>query len=181
MGKGIVSASRSMTQKDLKKHVLKASRNKTPRMSPDEKRIARQMHFDQGVPRSKIAVLLQRDLSCICRLLEQKSAPAPIGRPKALSSTKFDGLVALLEKMIDEADANYEVTLAMFMKRSKVKACARVVADALHERGYYFRDLREKPILTPEDVKERYAWAKKYKAKTQAWWRKSIQVHLDNH
>lgn len=56
-----------------------------------------------------------------------------------------------------------------------------VVADALHERGYYFRDLREKPILTPEDVKERYAWAKKYKAKTQAWWRKSIQVHLDNH
>ena len=47
----------------------------------------------------------------------------------------------------------------MLMKRSKVKVSYRVVADALHERGLWFRSLRAKPILTPQDVKDRYAFA----------------------
>ena len=43
-------------------------------MTPEEKRIAREMHFDRGMKPNKVAIALGRDLSCICRLLKQKKA-----------------------------------------------------------------------------------------------------------
>ena len=125
--------------------------NAVPRMSAEEKRLAREMHFDQGMSRTEVAEALNRNLGTICRQLAMHKAPKPIGRPKALTETKVDSLVTSLEKMVDEAGSRYEVTLPMLMKRSKVKASYRVVADALHERGFWFRSLRAKPILTPQD------------------------------
>jgi hypothetical protein len=64
---------------------------------------------------------------------------------------KADKLVEVLEAMIDKAKAEHEVTLPMVMRRCRVKVCERVVADALHKRGYWFRKLRNKMILTPQD------------------------------
>ena len=95
----------------VKKSGLK--QKKPPRMAQDEKRLAREMHFDRGIPRTDVAKALGRDLSCVCRLLAQTKAPAPIGRPKALTTEQIDKLAALLEDMVDEADALYEVSLAM--------------------------------------------------------------------
>jgi hypothetical protein len=83
--------------------------------------------------------------------------------------------------MVTQADAEREVTLAMVMKRCRVKVCEKVVAQALHKRGYWFRKLRSKMILTPHDVAARYAWSKKYKGNSKMWWRKSVHIHLDNH
>ena len=154
---------------------------KPPRMSAEEKRIARDMHFEQGMSPTQVANALSRALSSIVRLFAQTKLPKPIGRPRALSDKKIDGIVKTLEEMVDKADATYEVSMAMLMRRCKVKASARVVANALHERGYWFRDLRHKPILTPADVKERYSWAAKYKTKPASWWVKAVHVHLDNH
>lgn len=74
-----------------------------------------------------------------------------------------------------------KVSLAMLMTRSRTKFSARTVANRLHERGYRFRDLRQKPILTPDDVKERYRFAKKYKDHLASWWLSAVQVHVDNH
>ena len=151
-----------------------------PRMSADEKRLVRQMHFEQGLSRADVARALNRNLSSICRLLAQKKTPAPIGRPVGLSEKQIDKLCVTIEKMVDAADANFEVSLAMVMRRSRVKVCDRVVANALHDRGYWFRDLRHKPILTPADVKARYKFSKKYKDKLARWWLQSIHIHLDN-
>ena len=100
---------------------------------------------------------------------------------KRLDKEQIDKLVALLEKIVDDAEACHEVTLAMLMKRSRTKACDRVVANALRERGRWFRDLRRKPILTPDDVKERQAFAEKYKDKSANWWRQAEHIHCDNH
>ena len=152
-----------------------------PRMSADEKRLVREMHFDRDMPPARIAEVTGRCLSSITRLLAQTRSPNPIGRPKALSDTQVDALVRKLEGMVNEAAALYEVTLPMLMRRARVKVSARVVANALHERGYWFRDLRCKPILTPDDVKERFAWAKKYHRKSADWWLRTVHVHLDNH
>ena len=104
---------------------------------------------------------MNRSLSTICRLLAQKRAPKPTGRPRALTAAKIDGIVALLERMVKEADASREVTMDMLMRRGRFKVSRRVVADALHERGYRVRDLRQKPILTPDDIADRFKWAKK--------------------
>ena len=61
------------------------------------------------------------------------------------------------------------------------QVCDRVIADAIHARGYWFRDLRHKPILLPQDVKERLAFAKKYRSKPKSFWLNNIHLHLDNH
>ena len=83
--------------------------------------------------------------------------------------------------MVEEADGAYEVTLGVLMRRRRPKFCERVVADALHARGYWFRKLRNKMILTPTDVQLRYDFAKAYRHKPKAWWLKHIHLHVDNH
>ena len=55
-----------------------------PRMSEDEKRLAREMHFGRGHTPQSIAVALGRHNATITRLLAQQRAPKPIGRPRSL-------------------------------------------------------------------------------------------------
>jgi transposase len=159
----------------------KPSADKAPRMTTDEKRLAREMHFDRGMTQTEVSSALGRHLSCINRLLAQKKAPKAMARPRALTKDQVDKIEKVLNNLIDEAEGTYEVTMDMIMKRSRTKASARTVARRLHERGYWFRDLRCKPILTPEDVKERYAFAGEYKGKPASWWLKHIHIHADNH
>ena len=68
----------------------------------------------------------------------------------------------------------------MAHKRFRKKVSIRTVANALHGRGYYFRELREKPILTPDDVKERYDFAKRFRHKSAAWWLRHAHLHWGN-
>ena len=150
-------------------------------MSMAEKSIVRQMHFEQGMSRTDIASALGRSLSSVSRLLAQKKAPRPIGRPHVLTEAKVDRMCTMLEHMVDEADGKYEVTIHMVLRRARLKVTARTALDHLHSRGYRFRGMRSKPILSPEDIKERYAWAKKYRAKSAAWWLRTVHIHLDNH
>jgi hypothetical protein len=155
-------------------------KKKPPRMSPDEKRLVREMHFDRHMRPTDIATSVGRSLSSICRLLAQKKAPNPTGGRAALSEAQVDRAVKVLNDMIDKADGCEEVTLAMLKKRCRLTCCARVLFNALHKRGYWFRTLRKKMILTPDDVKSRFKWAKYYKKYSRQWWLKKVQVHLDN-
>ena len=124
-------------------------------MSTAEKSLARRLHFDQGKTRTDIATLLQRSLSSVSRLLAQKKAPRSIGRPATLSAATIERAAALLEKMVDEADGLREVTMAMLLRRGRFKVCEKTLATAMRARGYRFRGMRQKPILTPEDIADR--------------------------
>ena len=136
------------------------------RMTVDEKNLVRRLHFEQGKTRTEIAKLLKRTLSSVSRLLAQKKAPRSVGRPAALSEAKIDTAVTLLEKMVDEADGDYEVTLAMLRRRGRFKVGERTLANAIRARGFSFKGMRQKPILTQADIAERYAFAKKHRTKT---------------
>ena len=153
---------------------------KTPRMAPSEQALVRRLHFEQGKSRSDIARLLQRSLSSISRPLAQKKAPRRTGRPNKLTDANIDRIVATLEKMVDSAEGNGEVTLRMLMRRCRVKVSERTVSSALHRRGYRFRNMRQKPILTPTDIEERYRWSRRYQGKSAAWWQRAVHIHLDN-
>ena len=108
------------------------------------------------------------------------AARNPHPPPRSLSAADVDRLVALTESMVEAADGDEEVTLPMVHRRFRKKVAMRVVANALHSRGYFFRKMREKPILTPDDVNERFKFAKKYRKMTPAWWLKQIHLHWDN-
>ena len=144
-----------MPTKSVKKAILKHPKKKILRMKADEKRIIREMHFDRKMKPNKIAECVGRHLSSVCWLLQQRRAPKPIGPPRKLTEEKLDKLAELVETMVDDADGEQEVTLAMIMRRSRLKLCERVVRDGLGKRGYKFRHLRSKPILTPDDIQAR--------------------------
>ena len=92
---------------------------KPPRMTPDEKRLARELHFGRCIPPAEIARTLGRVLSCVVRLLKQKKFPNCIGRPAALSELQIDRVVRKLESMVDEADGCNEVTVAMLLRHCR--------------------------------------------------------------
>ena len=158
----------------------KPTQGKPPRMTPEEKRIVREMHSQRLMSPSSIATAVGRDLSSICRLLAQKKPPNPSGGRPALCKEQVDRAVKVLEDMIDKADGCSEITLAMLKKRCKLKCCERVLFNAIHARGYWFRTLRKKMILTPDDVVARFKWAKFYRKYNKKWWLKKVQIHLDN-
>ena len=51
-------------------------------MSPDEKRLAREMHLDRKMVPSAVAKTLGRDLSCICRFFGTEENPEAVGQPR---------------------------------------------------------------------------------------------------
>ena len=176
MAIGMPTKSKAKTR--VKKELLKG---KTLRMTLDEKRLVRDMVFERKTKPSEAATAMGRHISSITRLLAQKRAPNPVGRPKGMSEEQIDRAVKVLEEMVDEADAEREITCAMIRRRCRLKICERVLSNALHARGYWFRGLRKKMILTPDDVKQRYDWSKQYRNKPKSWWLKRVQIHLDNH
>ncbi len=169
-------------RKTPNKSIMKVKRNagKPPRMSAEEKRLVRSMVFEKKMAPTDVAKAVGRNKSSISRLLALKTATI-MGRPELLTPAQKDRLEEIVEEMVEKADANYEVTLPMVHRRSRFKCSERTISRALHGRGYRFFKLYEKMILTPEDIKKRWDWAKLYAGKSSAWWRKKVQIHLDNH
>ena len=66
----------------------------------------------------------------------------------------------------------YEVTLDFALQKWRgAKIAKRTAERLLAARGIQWRRPREKPILTPEDVKDRLRFAKKFKGKSPKFWR----------
>ena len=151
-----------------------------PRMSLDERRLVRVMHFEKKMQPAEIARSTGRSLSAICRSLAKRSSKAkPVGRARLLGKRDVDRLAACLNKMIKAANGETEITMAMLRAKSKCKAGCRTMARELHKRGIYFRRLRQEPRLTAEDVKERMAFAEKYRSKSKVWWLARLHMVID--
>ena len=149
-------------------------------MSADEVRLAKEWFAREELPPSAIAARLGRHKSTVIRALGKKSgAPETRGRPAALGGGQVDRLVGLLKKLIQKSKGEYEVTLAMLKRSARCKASERSIARALHSRGVYFRRMRQKPILTDQDRKDRQAFARARRHKPASWWRTHVHMHID--
>ena len=95
------------------------------------------------------------------------------------SLISVDFMVRRLDQLVHKAKGRWHVTAAMLKRSCRLKAGLRKIRDALHERNIYFRKLRQKPLLTDEDVKNRMAFARKYKAKSKAWWKRNVHAFID--
>ena len=138
------------------------------KLSDEERRLA-QNRYDAGETPAKIAERLSRNKSVITRLLCKQVPGSHKGRPPLLAKAQVDRLQRCLRDLIVKANGEKTVTVADLKWAAKCTACARSILDALHSRNIYFRKLREKPMLTAEDVKARMAFASKYRLKTKAW------------
>ena len=130
-------------------------------MSPCEIRLALMWKNEDGESVEEIGRRLRRHVSTRWRLLEAPEIDRGVGRKPALIEQDKDRLVALTERMVERADCCYQVTIEMIQLSFHIDVCDRVISDALHERGMWFCRMREKPVPTPDDVIERFDWAKK--------------------
>ena len=141
--------------------------------------IIRRMHQVLHMPVTKIAEATERSKSSIYRALDESWDETKKGRPPALGKKETDVLMQTLKKMQQQVQAKREITLAMLKARAKCKASCHCIRRALRGRNVLFRKMREKPILTTEDRRARFAFAKKYYTKTKAWWIKNVHMHID--
>ena len=148
------------------------------KLSDDERRLARKW-YSEGKKPSEIAGLLDRDTSTLTRLLVMQIAKKMQGRPPMLTKADIDYLERTLDKMIVDANVKKTITVHTLKKATKCKASTRAILEALHARNIYFRKLREKPVLTPEDIKARYKFATTYRHKSKAWSRRHINAFID--
>ena len=82
--------------------------------------------------------------------------------------------------MIAAANAEWQVTVGMVKNALKLKCCDRVVLEALHKQGVRFRPMREKPVRTKEDEKERCKFGKDHADSPGSFWTQSVHAYLDH-
>ena len=151
-------------------------------MSGEEKRLAKLWHYTDKVHVAEIARRLHRNESTHWDFFKvPDSESRGVGRKAALDDEDTDRLVGLVEEMVTQADTRWTVSMDLIQARFRPRVCRRVLQDALHQRKMWFHKLREKPVLTDEDVRARYQWAKDHHGRTPAWWREHVHLHIDNH
>ena len=84
----------------------------TARMMPDEKRTARDMHKHSFIPKH-IADQLGRERSTVTRLLAHAGPDPRQGRLETLSDVQVARDICVMEKMIADADGEFEVTICV--------------------------------------------------------------------
>jgi hypothetical protein len=148
------------------------------KLTAEEVRLAKQWYEDGVVP-SECAERLGRDKSTLTRHLVKKVAMKKQGAPKKLTEAEVDYLERRLDELIRKANGEYHITAAILKSKTRCKASEATIQRELHKRNIYFRKNREKPLLTEADVKERYAFSKKWRGKTSAWWNRVIKGYID--
>ena len=87
-------------------------------MSADEKRLALMWHAKDGMGPTAFGDRLRRSPSSISRLLSAPPDQNPTGRPRKLTKQQIDKLMKLVDRMVQEAMAEDEVTQRMILRAS---------------------------------------------------------------
>ena len=145
------------------------------KLADEEIRLAKKW-YQEGEQPSEIADRLSRDKSSITRLCVAQCVRKVQGRPPSLSEAQVDRMVRRLDQLVHQAKGRWHVTAERLKRSLRLLVCTRKIRDALHKRNIYFRKLREKPLLTEEDVKSRFAFSVKYKGKRKAWWKRKAMI-----
>ena len=109
-----------------------------------EVQIIRRLKKVIKLPVTKIALAVQRNKSSVYKALRRSFAPAKRGPKNKVTQKDMRFLARTVRAMVKKAAARYEVTLAMVMRRCKIKAGASTVRREMAKRKIYFRKMRQK-------------------------------------
>ena len=140
---------------------------------------------EQGKTPSMIAEMMGRDLSSVARhckrnLCKKGKFVKGVGRPRGLTEAQIDRIAKTMKQMVLAANSEYQITAGMVRRALKLKCSDKLVLNALHSRGLRFHPMREKPVRTEQDEKERLAFARLYGGKPIKFWVDGVQAYLDN-
>lgn len=153
-------------------------------MTQREVEIIQNLKKKLKLPVTHIAKAVERNKTSVYKALKVKGVrknhkAKKRGAPKKLAKSEINRILRVLHKLIRSAKGQQEITLAMLMKRAKVKVSASTLKRELRKCNVKFRRMRIKPLLTKADKKERFSFAKKYRKMSVTFWRKVVQMHID--
>lgn len=131
------------------------------------------------LPVAQIANAVGRNKTTVYCAIDRAWTAQKRGRKERLTKVQINLLVRTTRMLIQRAAAKKEVTLKMILRRTRLRVSERCARKAMQSRGIRFRKMRGKPLLTKDDVKERLAFAKKYRRKTKRWWQKAVHLYID--
>ena len=141
-------------------------------MGEREAHIIKRMKTIAGMQVTMIAKVTERNKKAIYNVLSGNAKFAKRGPKKKLGEKEVNHLVRTLKALIKQAKSRWE-------KRRKCNLDDGIVRKALAARKIKFRCLRSKHLLTKEDRRARYLFARKFKGKPRSWWLKKIPMHID--
>ena len=118
---------------------------------------------------AEIASRLGRSKKSMTRLLAQRKPRKQQSDPPKLSDVKVDLSVKRLDELVVKTDCKYTVTTELLKRSAREQASERTIRDALHSRNVWFRMLREKATITPDDVSERFKFTKQLRPGPRPW------------
>lgn len=151
-------------------------------VSEKEHSLMRQWH-DEGLGVKTIAKRLQRSTDTVSKHVFQKHGPGtkrPKGRPAAITPKVFKRMEKTYTKMIADAKAKTEVTVAKIKRRMRLKCSEKTISRALWSNGVNMRPLYEKPTITDADKACRKAWAEEHEGRSAKQWAKFPHAIIDN-
>jgi hypothetical protein len=138
---------------------------------------------EHNVPWTKIHAITGRCANTISNFRKiKKDAPNKRGpgRKKSITPSDVKRLIAAMERLQKNADAEKEVTVDMVKAEVGVTASNRVVLNALHKEDIYFYRLKEKPLLEDRDVESRGEWSEVNARRSKTQWVKFPHAIIDN-
>lgn len=112
--------------------------------------------------------------------LDSKRVGKGSGRRKVITPAAFKKLDKAVTALQKKANARTEISVRAVKEKAGVEASDRAVLEAFHEKDIWFRPLRQKPILTDEDVAERKVFGGKYIARSKEQWLRMPEAIIDN-
>lgn len=135
----------------------------------------------EGRPYSDIMSLTGRSKQTVVdHTSKKKTESAGSGRPAIITEAVFKKLQRALTKLQKKADAEWEVTVDAVKKLAGVTACDKTVLDYFHQKGIWFRPLRQKPLLKDGDEKLRSDFVAQHRGRTKVQWLKKPHAIIDN-
>ena len=150
-------------------------------MHPVETKLAKRWAREKkSMP--EIAALLGRHRSIVAKHMRRPARGSKVanGRPRAITREVYASLRKALEKLLRGAGAQTEVTVGIVKAAAGCTASDKTVREAFHARGVWFRKLREKPVLTADDVVERRTFAEAYSTRSANAWVAKPHAIIDN-
>lgn len=151
-------------------------------VNPTEARLIRRMS-EEGLPWATMRKITGRGNGALSKAIQAKcsrtKAVRAVGRPRAVTPSVYKLLEKAADTLQKKAGGLKEVTVAMIQAQAGVDVCGRAALEAFHAHGVRFRKLKEKLLLSREDVHDRYVWAKKRSRRSKAKWRTTPHAVID--
>ena len=138
----------------------------------------------EGLPWSQIVSITGRSKETINKVLNPSVAVKKTikkGAPRKLGEAEFKKALKSMDRLQKaKHPKGKEVTVGMIIHDAGLDVSERALLREFHARYIRFYKLKQRQILTSDDIKSRKVWAKAHKGRKPSTWAKKPHAIIDN-